>query len=73
MCDLCMQTYCPKGCPNYLPPKSIVSCDICGEGIYDGEEYIENLDGYKIHFDCIQGIRQLLNWLGYDVKEFYSP
>ena len=26
------------------------------------------MDGDHIHYDCIQGIRWLLEWLGYDVK-----
>ena len=29
---------------------------------------MENLDGDHIHYECIQGIRWLLEWLGYDVK-----
>lgn len=43
-------------------------CFICSDGIYNGEEYIVNDDGEYIHYDCIQGIRPLLEWLGYDVK-----
>lgn len=55
-------------CPNYVPPKASHYCSICGEGIYDGEEYIENDDWDYRHYDCFQGMRDLLNWLGYEVK-----
>lgn len=55
-------------CPNYVPPKASHYCSICGEGIYDGEEYIENDDGDYRHYDCFQGMRDLLDWLGYEVK-----
>ena len=51
-----------------MSPKAKHYCSICGDGIYDGEEYIENDDGEYIHYGCIQGIRRLLDWLGYDVK-----
>lgn len=53
---------------NYIPLKATHYCSICGSEIYDGEEYIENLDGEYIHYECIQGLRQLLEWLGYDIK-----
>lgn len=55
-------------CPNYIPPKASYYCSVCGCGIYDGEEYIKNQDGECVHYECVQGIRQLLKWLGYDVK-----
>ena len=43
-------------------------CSSCGEGIYAAEEYIENDNGEYKHFDCIYGIRDLLEWLGCEVK-----
>lgn len=55
-------------CPNYEPPKTSHYCDICGEGIYRGEEYIVNDDGEYRHYDCFRGIRDLLEWLGYEIK-----
>lgn len=55
-------------CPNYTPPKASHYCSSCGEGIYDGEEYIENLDGEYRHYDCFHGRRDLLEWLGFDIK-----
>lgn len=51
-----------------MTPKVKHYCSICGDGIHNEEEYIENDDGEYIHYDCIQGTRQLLNWLGYDIK-----
>ena len=67
MCDMCNFTKCPSGCPNYIPPKSKHYCSVCGDGIYDGEEYIVNDDGEYRHYDCFHGMRDLLEWLGYDV------
>jgi len=55
-------------CPNYVPLKANHYCSICGEGIYDGEEYIENDNGECRHYDCLYGMRELLEWLGYEVK-----
>lgn len=67
MCEICRKLPCDSRCPNYEPPKASY-CSICNEGIYDGEDYIENMDGEYIHYECIQGIRQLLEWLGYEIK-----
>ncbi len=41
---------------------------ICGEGIYDGEEYIENQNGEYRHYECFYGMKDLLEWLGYNIK-----
>lgn len=75
-CEYCLRTdgHHPR-CPNYEPPKAYHYCSICGDGIYDGEEYIENQDEECIHYECVQGIRQLLEWLGYEIKtmeDFYD-
>ena len=55
-------------CPLYVPEKATHYCSICREGIYDGEEYIENDVGEFRHYDCFTGMRDLLDWLGYEVK-----
>lgn len=68
MCDICLQNPCYCKCPNYIHHKSSHCCSICGEGIYDGEEYIVNDIGDYRHLDCFRGIRDLLKWLGYEVK-----
>lgn len=74
-CEICGETgfHSPR-CPMYPPQKTRFCCSACGEGILDGEEYIENQDGEYRHYDCIYGMRELLRWLGLDVKvmEDYS-
>ena len=67
-CEICGHDFCHSRCPNYIEKKAPYYCSICGQGIYEGEEYIKNLDDDYIHFECVQGIRPLLQWLGYDVK-----
>lgn len=68
MCSICGQTPCAARCPNYIPKKAKHYCSICEEGILDGEEYIENDNGEYRHYDCFDGMRDLLEWLGYSVK-----
>jgi len=34
---------CHSRCPNYSSLKAVHYCSSCGDGIYYGEEYIENL------------------------------
>lgn len=55
-------------CPNYSPPKAVHYCSICEEGIYDEDKYIENLDDEFAHYECIDGVNELLNFLGCDIK-----
>lgn len=55
-------------CPNYIPPKVAHYCSVCGEGIVNGEEYIENFNGEYRHLECFYATRELLKWLGYEVK-----
>ena len=50
--------------------KHLSHCDVCGEFIYEGEEYLENNGGNLVHLECIQGIKWLIGWLGYEIKEF---
>lgn len=59
-------------CPYYISPKVSHYCSFCGDGIYEGKEYIENLDGEYRHYDCFTGIRDLLEWLGFDIKMMNS-
>lgn len=68
LCDLCRQAPCHPRCPNHSPAQAAHYCSICGEGIYDGEEYIENDSGEYRHYDCFDGIKDLLKWLGYGIK-----
>lgn len=59
---------CHKKCPNYQPPKAKHCCSLCGEGIYGDEEYLVNQDGEYCHYECFHGMRDLLEWLGFDIK-----
>ncbi len=59
---------CHSRCPNYFSPKAIHYCSSCGDGIYDGEEYIENLNGEYRHYECFNGMRELLEWLGVEIR-----
>ena len=68
MCQLCRSYPCNCHCPNYIPPKVSHYCSICNEGIYDGEEYIENDDGKYAHWDCVDYGKDLAKFLGYEIK-----
>lgn len=69
ICEYCNRiTGHDNRCPNYIPPKTIYCCSSCGDGIYGGEEYIENLDGEYRHYDCVPGMKDLLEWLGFNIK-----
>ena len=54
-----------RGCPEYedeeIKPNHY--CSICDEGIYGGEEYIENDDGEYAHWECIDGKFSMADWL----------
>lgn len=69
MCEICrVSGGHARLCPYYTSPKTACHCSVCGEGIYDGEEYIENQNGEYRHYDCFYGIRDLIEWLGYKVR-----
>lgn len=68
-CNICNQEgRHDRRCPNYEQPKAKHHCSICGEGIYDGEEYLVNDDGDYRHYECFYSIKDLLSWLGYEVQ-----
>lgn len=68
MCNECRMTPCHPRCPNHKPYDYQYTCSICGEGIFVGEEYLENNDGEYRHCDCFYGTKDLLQWLGYEIK-----
>ena len=68
MCNLCRQNPCDFRCPNYIPRKAIHYCSFCGNGIFEGEEYIENYNEECRHYECFHGMRDLLEWLGFEIK-----
>ena len=62
MCKFCLQVDCPPQCPNYEAPAYLHTCDFCGFGIYQGEEYVKNIDGDYIHYDCIDNMPEFIRW-----------
>lgn len=56
-------------CPNYISSNSHYNCSICNEGIQNGEEYIVNDDNDYAHWECVDYAKDLVKFLGYDVKE----
>ena len=68
-CEYCHgEGYHNSRCPLYEYPKTTHYCSICGEGIYKGEEYIENDDGEYAHWECLDYGRDLAMWLGHEIK-----
>ena len=57
------------GCPEYEPAQSSYVCCECNERINIGDEYIKNDNDEYMHYDCIPGDRQFVEWLGYEIKE----
>ena len=55
--------------PNYIPPKAHHYCSICEDGIQNGEEYIVNDDGDYAHWECVEFGKDLVKFLGYEIKE----
>lgn len=68
MCNICLKNPCDYRCPNYSPTHTRIYCCECGEEILIGDQYIENDNGEYKHFDCVCRICDLLNWLGYEIK-----
>lgn len=68
MCEICKTSPCVKVCPNYVPKLTSYICLECGEGIYEGDEYIENLDGEYMHYECIRGLKHMCEFLGFEIK-----
>lgn len=67
-CEICQHENHIVGCP-YYEGKHLSHCDVCGEFIYEGEKYLENNGGDLVHLECIQSIKWLIDWLGYEIKE----
>lgn len=69
MCNECRQNPCNSRCPYADEIKYSYICSKCGEGILNGEEYIVNEKGQYAHFECVDYARDLVNFLGYEIKE----
>ena len=76
-CEYCLRE---KGhdyrCPDY-ENNAVHQCSICDEGICNGEEYVKNIDGEYVHYDCFtnQSYQEMIDWLGGSVgtmDEFYG-
>ena len=68
-CEYCRgEGYHVPRCPNFVPLKAAYYCSICDEGIYYGDQYIENYNGDHAHWDCINGIHGLLEFLDCEIK-----
>lgn len=69
MCEYCGRIdYHDCRCPNAPEIISNKICSYCSLPILPWEEYIENDDGEFIHYECIDGIHEFLDWLGYEVR-----
>lgn len=69
MCEYCLTSPCPAGCPNADEPEPTHLCKHCRDGIFCEDEFVE-IEGLCYHIDCIKdmGTRELLELLGVDVK-----
>ena len=66
-CPYCRQAPHHPRCPLAPEPKSYGKCEICGEDIYEGDEYIENDCNEYVHSGC-PSVRELAKFLGYEIK-----
>lgn len=46
MCSECWKNPCDPRCPNAPEPAVVYYCELCGDEIYEGDEYWELLDSY---------------------------
>ena len=82
MCEECYMIFCPDGCPNCDSGGPIGRCEICGEYIYSGSEYVandeklycascvEDFDTDKILLVCgFCEVIELLRELGVEIKK----
>lgn len=57
ICEECHMMRCSPTCPYFiLKKKTNYYCSICGDGIYDGEEYIKNDVGDYAHWECTRSM-----------------
>lgn len=68
MCEICLSYPCHPRCPNHKPC-AYHYCSICNEEILNGEEYIISDSGDYAHWECVNYARDLVKFLGYEIKE----
>lgn len=69
MCRLCMQTPCHPRCPNATEPEPLYRCNVCDEGIYEGDKYFA-VGEKEICVECMQfmSAEELLELFGESFK-----
>lgn len=69
MCSICGYFTCPAGCPNADDPPAVFTCEVCGDSIVVGDEYVD-LDDVKIHRDCFEDLdtAEVLEYIGGSLK-----
>lgn len=55
MCSVCLANLCRQGCPNSPDPVSKYTCNICRNGIYEGDKYFDSSEGF-ICKDCLDDL-----------------
>ena len=58
MCNICLRTDCPPGCPNAPEPPSVFICSGCGDTIYEGDDYYDVL-GEQFCSECMNSSRKV--------------
>lgn len=53
MCSVCLKTPCHPACPNAEEPKPVMLC-MCGNGIYTGDQYLEDINGKYHCMECLK-------------------
>ena len=66
MCSMCGRVFCAPSCPNADEQEVFGRCDVCGDDILSGEEFV-NIEGDKIHHACLT-IADLLEMLDVAVE-----
>lgn len=70
ICSICgNSTSHDSRCPYAPIRKTSHYCSICKDGIFNGEEYVENDKGDYAHFECVDFGRDLIKFLGLEIKE----
>ena len=69
MCSLCRMYPCDRRCPNALDLRPVAWCKTCGEGIFEGDKYFEDLNG-EICKECMDDMsaEEILELLGEKFK-----
>ena len=53
MCQICMQTICPAGCPNAEDDKPVHKCAECEGDIWYGQRYFNSYKG-PVCYSCLK-------------------